>query len=63
MTSKRTLVIEVLESVKDNVVCIGGSRAQRDLVRNTLISAYLQDGQPDAARQLIEEELDRKPIH
>ncbi|MEM7101322.1 MAG: tetratricopeptide repeat protein [Pseudomonadota bacterium] len=47
--------LEILESIRDEVVRIGGSRAQRDLVRNTLITAYLRAGQFDKARQAAAE--------
>lgn len=32
---------------------IGGSRAQRDLVEYTLLTAYLRDGRPEAARRML----------
>jgi tetratricopeptide (TPR) repeat protein len=51
--------IDILEPIKDQVVRIGGSRAQRDLVLNTLLSAYVKDGRPDAARVIISAQADR----
>ena len=52
-------VIRVLEPVMAEVVRIGGSRAQRDLVQNTLLSAYIKDGRPEAARAFIKAQEDR----
>ena len=42
--------ISSLEPIMDDVVCIGGSRAQRDLVTNTLL-AYINDGQVTALKR------------
>lgn len=50
-----------LESVWPAVVRIGGSRAQRDLVRNTLLAAYVHDGHPDAAKAFLDAVEDRCP--
>jgi tetratricopeptide (TPR) repeat protein len=56
-------VIDVLEPTMDQVVRIGGSRAQRDLITNTLLAAYINDGRTDAARALVDAEHDRQPSH
>ncbi len=53
--------IRLLEPVRNEVVRIGGSRAQRDLVRNTLLAAYVRDGRPEAARALLAAVEDRRP--
>ncbi|MCB1742316.1 MAG: tetratricopeptide repeat protein [Gammaproteobacteria bacterium] len=45
-------VVALLQPVLDEVVRIGGSRAQRDLVLNTLIAAGLRDGQRELAVRL-----------
>ena len=37
-------VITTLEPIADEVVRIGGSRAQRDLIQNTYLSALINDG-------------------
>jgi pentatricopeptide repeat protein len=42
-------------------VRIGGSRAQRDLIVNTLLAAHLKAGQADAARKLVASMTDRRP--
>ena len=45
----------------DEVVRIGGSRAQRDLINNTLLAAYIKDGRPEAAHAMVEQMTDRSP--
>jgi hypothetical protein len=52
-------VISILEPMSNEVVRIGGSRAQRDLVQNTLLSAFVQDGRPEAARNFLNMQNDR----
>ena len=52
--------IGILEPVIDEVVRIGGSRAQRDLVLNTLLSAYVKAGRGDEAHALLNS-ADRQP--
>ena len=46
-------VIERIEPLLDEVVRIGGSRAQRDLFEHTLLAAYLRAGRADDARRLL----------
>ena len=53
--------ISSLEPIMDDVVCIGGSRAQRDLVTNTLLAAYINDGRSDSAKALLDSVHDRQP--
>lgn len=53
--------ISTLEPIMDDVVCIGGSRAQRDLVTNTLLAAYINDGRSDSAKALLDSVHDRQP--
>ncbi len=53
--------IAILESVIDQVVRIGGSRAQRDLMANTLLAAYLNDDRPDDAAAFLHAMHDRQP--
>jgi tetratricopeptide (TPR) repeat protein len=45
--------IEALELVVDELQRIGGSHAQLDLVRFTLLKAYLEADRPDDARRLL----------
>jgi len=52
-------VAQTLEPLMPQVVRIGGSRAQRDLVQNTLLSAYINDGRMGAARALLRDQHDR----
>ena len=54
-------VIDTLEPVMDQVVCIGGSRAQRDLVTNTLLAAYVNDDRMGDARAFLDGVHDRQP--
>jgi tetratricopeptide (TPR) repeat protein len=53
--------IAALETALPETVRIGGSRAQRDLVENTLLAAYLKAGRADAARKLVASHADRRP--
>jgi tetratricopeptide (TPR) repeat protein len=53
--------ISTLEPVLRETVRIGGSRAQRDIVANTLAAAYLKDGRAAQARQLLAAQADRRP--
>ncbi|MGK0169910.1 MAG: tetratricopeptide (TPR) repeat protein [Gammaproteobacteria bacterium] len=55
--------ISTLEPAMDQIVRIGGSRAQRDLVTNTLIAAYIKDGRAQDAHALIAAADDRQPFH
>jgi hypothetical protein len=54
-------VITLIEPIAKEVVRIGGSRAQRDLIVNTLLAAYVKDGRIDSARTLLEARVDRQP--
>ena len=53
--------IEILETVMPEVVRIGGSRAQRDLMMNTLLAAYVKDGRASEAEALLTSIEDRRP--
>lgn len=53
--------IEVLEPLMNEVVRIGGSRAQRDLITNTLLAAYVNGDRHDEAAQLLHAISDRRP--
>lgn len=50
-----------LEAAFAGTVRIGGSRAQRDLIRNTLIAAYIKAGRTADARKLIASQPERRP--
>jgi len=59
-------VIDTLEPVMMELPRIGGSRAQSDLVTNTLLAAYVNDGRAEAAAALLDREHDdlgRAPAH
>jgi tetratricopeptide (TPR) repeat protein len=53
--------IAILEPALAETVRIGGSRAQRDLIENTLLAAYLKAGRDADARQLVASHADRRP--
>ena len=53
--------IETLEPVVDQVVRIGGSRAQRDVIENTLLAAYVKAGRQEHARRRLAQRVDRTP--
>jgi tetratricopeptide (TPR) repeat protein len=53
--------IAVLEPALAETVRIGGSRAQRDIIENTLLAAYLKDGRDADARRLLASHADRRP--
>lgn len=53
---------EILERALAETVRIGGSRAQRDMVENTLIAAFIKDGRLAAAKALMDRRTDRRPM-
>lgn len=53
--------IDLFEPVMDQVVRIGGSRAQRDLQENTLLAAYVNDGRAEQAQAYLAGHADRQP--
>ncbi|MFV0259445.1 MAG: tetratricopeptide repeat protein [Acidimicrobiales bacterium] len=55
--------IGILRPLMPEVVRIGGSRAQRDLVTNTLLSAYVKAGRPDEAGRYLDTMTLRRPSH
>ena len=56
-----TDTIDILEPLMPQIVRIGGSRAQRDLMTNTLLAAYVKADRMDAARAFLAEVHDRQP--
>ncbi len=56
-----TAAIALLEPALAETVRIGGSRAQRDVVENTLLAAYLKDGRAADARRMVAARADRRP--
>ena len=48
-----------LAAVRDLLVTLGGSNAQRDVFEETLVEARLRAGQTEQAMQLLQERLDR----
>ena len=53
--------ITALEPALAETVRIGGSRAQRDVIENTLLAAYLKAGRDADARKLVAARTDRRP--
>ena len=51
-------VIDTLEPMMTELPRIGGSRAQSDLVTNTLLAAYVNDGRTNDAAALLDREHD-----
>jgi hypothetical protein len=51
----------ILEPVAAEVVRIGGSHAQREIVEDTLLVAFMKGGEPAKARELLDLRLHRRP--
>lgn len=51
----------ILEPVAAEVVRIGGSHAQREIVEDTLLVAWMKGGEPAKARALLDGRLHRRP--
>jgi len=54
-------VVSLLEPRMDDVIRIGGSHAQREVIEDTLIEAALRCGEYGKAKALLEERVDRRP--
>ena len=54
-------VITTLEPITDEVVRIGGSRAQRDLIQNNYLSAFINDGRVETARSFLNKQHGPQP--
>jgi hypothetical protein len=55
------LAAEILEPVAHDVVRIGGSGAQREIVQDTLLVALMRSGEAMKARDLLDRRLHRRP--
>jgi len=53
--------IALMAPVLEELVRVGGSRAQRDVFEQTLLGAYLRAGRDDAASRLLRRRLDGRP--
>lgn len=51
----------ILEPVAGDVVRLGGSGAQQEIVQDTLLVAWMRSGQANKARALLEARLHRRP--
>jgi pentatricopeptide repeat protein len=45
----------------DEVIRIGGSHAQREVIEDTLLEAYLRSRRFDRAEAMLRERLERRP--
>lgn len=53
--------VRLLEPVAGEVIRIGGSHAQREVIEDTLLEAYLKTGRHNHAEALLTERLARRP--
>jgi hypothetical protein len=53
--------VRVLEPVAAEVVRIGGSHAQREIIEDTLLVAFMKSGEGAKARDLLDRRLHRRP--
>ena len=56
-----SVAADMMAPIVTSLVCIGGSRAQRDLIENTLLAAYVRAGRTDEAKALLARRIDRHP--
>jgi hypothetical protein len=59
-TNYRTCA-EILEPASTEVVRIGGSHAQREMIEDTLLIALMKSGEAAKARDLLDRRLHRRP--
>jgi hypothetical protein len=52
---------KILEPVASDVVRIGGSHAQREMIEDTLLIALMKSGEAQKARDLLDRRLHRRP--
>jgi hypothetical protein len=52
---------EILEPASTEVVRIGGSHAQREMIEDTLLIALMKSGEAAKARDLLDRRLHRRP--
>lgn len=55
--------IEAIEPVRDSIVQLGGSRAQRDIYHDTLLEACFRAGDAERAERLLAARLARRADH
>jgi tetratricopeptide (TPR) repeat protein len=53
--------VSLLEAALSATVRIGGSRAQRDVIENTLLAAYLKSGRNEDAKRMLAARGERRP--
>ncbi len=55
--------IELMAPLRDRVIELGGSRAQRDVFHDTLLDACFRAGHMERAQRLLAERVARRPDH
>jgi hypothetical protein len=53
--------VRILEPLRHEVVRIGGSGAQREMIEDTLLIALMRSGEGQKARELVDNRLHRRP--
>jgi hypothetical protein len=53
--------VRTLEPVAAEVVRVGGSHAQREIIEDTLLVAFMKGGEHAKARGLLDRRLHRRP--
>jgi hypothetical protein len=61
LTDRPDEAVRILDDVMADLPRVGGSNAQREVVEDTLLYAYVESGQSDKARPLLEARLQRRP--
>jgi hypothetical protein len=53
---------DALTAIRPETYRLGGSRAQREVLEDTLLAALVQAGRTTEAAQVLTERLDRRPL-
>ncbi|MFL6101617.1 MAG: FAD/NAD(P)-binding protein [Actinomycetales bacterium] len=61
LTGQASAAADTLQQSLVNLWRVGGSAAQRDVIEDTLLYAYIEAGRCEAARSLLSRRLDRRP--
>jgi hypothetical protein len=62
LATLRRLAADALTAIQPDVYRLGGSRAQRELLEDTLLAALVQASRTAEAAQVLTERLDRRPL-
>ena len=55
--------VEWLAKIQQDLDCVGGSHAQRDVIVDTLIVAYLRSNQPEQAEAVMKDRFRKRTAH